>query len=344
MPPSFLNASVFPFEKEFLFEQKETLSVSIYMDRILKPLASLLVVASLIVSISDLNAQTTTATTDVMGYSIIPLYSGGSAVVPPFVSPSSYSASSTFTGGSNLSATGLTAGSFNAVTGYPTFFVEICSGPYTGYYFPVVSNTSSTIVASGLPSDLGSVISIKVRPYTTLATVANGSAGLSDYADTFTLYKSNSKVSSFVFTSGGVLSDDYATPAGGVPIPPGTGFIVNNTLNSTATFIGEVDANQCVVPLNAGTTLVGPLNPMGGLNVTSINLASAIAPYTDSASLIASDGSLGITSFYSDGSSLLDSNYTLLTSNASPTVCVGNGFLVNAGQNSVWTAPSVLSN
>ena len=99
-----------------------------------------------------------------------------------------------------------------------------------------------------------------------------------------------------------------------------------------------------MVPLNAGTTLVGPLNPMGGLNVTSINLASAIAPYTDSASLIASDGSLGITSFYSDGSSLLDSNYTLLTSNASPTVRVGNGFLVNAGQNSVWTAPSVLSN
>jgi len=327
-----------------LFERPKRKSVYGNMNRIndrLKPLHLLLAFCA---GLSVLKAQTSTATTDVMGYSIVPLQSGGSAVVPPFVNPSSYSASSTFDGVSNLSASGLTAGAFNAASGYPAFFVEICSGSYAGYNFPVVSNTSSSIVVAGLPSDLGATVSIKVRPYTTLSTVANGSAGLSDYADTLTLYRSNNMISSYIYTSSGVLADDYATPSGIVPISPGTGCVINNSLNSSVTFVGEVDANQCVVPLNAGTTLVGPLNPVGGVNVTSINLASALAPYTDSASLVASDGSLAITSFYSDGSNLLDANYTPLTSNGSPTVAAGNGILVNSGQNSVWTSPSVLAN
>jgi len=327
-----------------LFERPKGCSVYSIMNRIKDRLVPLHLMLTFCVGLSVLKAQTSTATTDIMGYSTVSLYPGGSAVVPPFVNSSSYSASSTFDGASNLSASGLTVGAFNAASGYSTFFVEICSGPYTGYNFPVLSNTSSSIVASGLPSDLGSVVSIKVRAYTTLSTVANGSAGLSDYADTFTLYRPNDKVSSYYYTSSGVLADDYATAAGNVPMAPGTGFIINNSLNSSVTFVGEVDANQCVVPLNAGTTLVGPLSPMGGVNITSINLAAALAPYTDSAALVASDGSLTITSLYSDGSSLLDSNYTPLTSNGSPTVGVANGIVVNAGQNSVWTTPSVLSN
>jgi len=343
MPPMlFRKPAVLPCFS-FLFEQKENSIVHCYMNSVLKPLMPLATVAFLIVAMSGLNAQTSTATTDIMGYSTVSLPSGGSALVPLFVIPSAYSASSSFDGTSNLSATGLTSGAFNPVNGFPVYYVEICSGNYTGFNYPVTSNTSSKIVASGLPSDLGATVSIKIRPYTTLATVSSGSSGLSDYSDSLTLYQASNQISSYVYALGGVLDGD-GNPANGVPISPGMGLIVNNAGNATVTFIGEVNTNQCVVPLNAGTTLIGSLNPQGGQSVAAMNLAPALAPYSDTASLVAADGSLSITSFLSDGSNLLDGDGNIITGSNSPTVTAGNGFIVNSGQNGFWTNASVLSN
>jgi len=343
MPPRFFSQVAFLFHFGFLFEQKENPFVHCYMNSVLKPLMPLATLASLILAVSGLNAQTSTATTDVMGYSTVSLAPGGSALVPVFVNPSTYSASSTFDGSSHLSASGLTLGAFNPVSGYPTYFVEICSGLYTGNNYPVTSNTATTIAVSGLPSDLGATVSIKVRPYTTLATLANASSGLSDYSDTLTLYQANDQIVSYVYALGGVLDGD-GNPASGVPISPGTGLIVNNASSTSVTFIGEVNTNKCVVPLNTGTTLIGSLNPQGGQSVATLNLAPALAPYSDTASLVATNGSLSITSYLSDGSNLLDGDGNIVTSSNSPIVTAGNGFVVNAGQNALWTNTSILSN
>jgi len=296
-------------------------------------------------SIRGLEAQTTTATGSVEGYSSVSLVPGGSALVPVFVNPSAYSASTTVSGQS-FTATGLTPGAFNTVSGNATYFVEITSGAYTGYYYDVLSNSATSITVAGLPGALtGQSVNIMVRPHTTLGSIANNSAGFASLQDAFTQYQSNNQVASYYYNSGGVVEGDFATPANGVTVPPGTGILVNNIGSATVTFIGEVDTNQYVVSMNAGTTLVGPLDPQGGNSLTNMNLAPALASYgTDSGSLLASDGSLNITSFYSDGTTLLDGNFQPFTSSNAPVVSLGNGFFINASASEYWTNLSVLSN
>jgi hypothetical protein len=291
-----------------------------------------------------LQAQTATATSDVEGYCTVTLAAGGGALVPVFVNPSSYSASSTVSG-QTFSATNLTPGSFNTVSNNPAYFVEVCTGSYAGNCYNVVSNNATSIIVSGLPVALnGQTINIKVRPQVTLDSVANNSTGFSSYADSFNQYLSSNNVASYIYSSGGVLASDYSTPSGGVVVPPGTGILVNNAATSSVVFTGEIDTNNLVVPLNAGTTLVGPMDPQGGNSVTNMNLAPSMAAYADSASLISTDGTLGVTTFYSDGTQLLDANYTPLTPSNAPTVGIGNGFVINAGANGSWTNISVLSN
>jgi hypothetical protein len=53
--------------------------------------------------------------------------------------------------------------------------------------------------------------------------------------------------------------------------------------------------------------------------------------------LIGTNGTLGILSFYSDGSSLLDQNYSPVNPSNAPNVVAGNGIIINAGSERTWT-------
>jgi hypothetical protein len=282
-----------------------------------------------------------TVTTDPVGYCNVTVAAGGGVAAPVFVKPAVYTGTAGFSG-TQLSATGLTANSygptsFNDRPNAARYYVEITSGSYAGYTFDVTGNSSNSITVAGLPAELDgqSNVAIALRPHTTLGDLATASSGLTDYSDALTLYYSNNLKSSYFYTGSGILGDDYSTPCNQVVIYPGNGVLLNNGAIANFAQAGVVKTTPTVVSIPSGESLIAPVNPMGA-RISDLNLAPVLDPYTAAASLVSTTGNLGITSFYSDGSSLLDENYNPVNSTNAPIVAAGNGIIINTGNPSNW--------
>jgi hypothetical protein len=107
--------------------------------------------------------------------------------------------------------------------------------------------------------------------------------------------------------------------------------------------VGNVNTTKTLVPIYAGESIVAPTDPSGITKVALINLGSSIAAYSDAASVVRLDGSLATTTFYTDGVDMLDDSYTAIIPASSPLVDAGNGFIINAAVDGVWTQNPVIT-
>ena len=268
-------------------------------------------------------------------------------MAPVFVKPAVFSGNSSITGqsfsGSFSSA--LNPTSYTDRPNYPTHYVEIVSGANEGMTFDVESAGGSGITVSGVPTSLnGTTVSIVVRPHITLADLAASSTGLQDYNDAITVFRENNQKASYIYTSTGVVADDYSTPADNVVIYPGTGVVLNNGASALFTFPGQVKTTKTIVPIYNGESIVAPVDPQGGASVSQLNIAGALAPYSDAFSVISTTGDLAANSFYSDGTDVLDENYSPVAGSTDLSLSVGNGLIINANGDSNWVANSPLGN
>jgi len=303
--------------------------------------------AILVAAVMVGNAQTT-ATSDIVGYSKLIINQGGRLIAPVFHHQPIYKGSSTITSGV-LTVTGLAAGSLNQTSfpdrpNFPTYYVKITSpGVHQGLVLDVVSNTASSITVADAPSDLTGSVSVQVIRHYTLQDLANQSSDLIPYQDAVTFYDAGNLKRTYYYDGTGFIADDYSTPASQVVVYPGSGVILNAGSNSAITMIGSVNTTKTLVPIYAGESIVAPTDPSGITKVTLINLGPSIAPYSDAASVVRLDGSLATTTFYTDGIDMLDDTYTAITPTSSPLVDAGNGFIINAAVDGVWTQNPVIT-
>jgi len=288
-----------------------------------------------------------TVSTPIVGFSKVEAPAGGRIVAPVFVKAAVFSGSSLISGQSfsGVFTSALNPTSYIDRPNYPTHYVEITSGANEGMTFDVLSAGGSGITVSGVPSSLNGVtVSIVVRPHVTLADLAMSSTGLQDFNDAITVFRENNQKSSYIYTSAGIVADDYSTPADHVVVYPGTGIVLNNGSPATFTFSGQVKTTKTIVPIYNGESIVAPVDPQGGKNVSQLNIAGALAPYSDAFSVISTSGDLAANSFYSDGTDVLDENYSPVAGSTDLSLGVGNGIIINANGDSSWVANSPLGN
>jgi hypothetical protein len=252
----------------------------------------------------------------------------------------------TISGGSASFSGSFTQGTLGPTTAplsYPTTYVQVTSGTYSGYVFDIDSvNSQGAIVASDVPAALnGQTIQIRVMPHMTLTEVFTGATGLTPYADAFTLTNPDGSKAIRYWTGDGWVADDYSTPAGQTVIYPGQGFVFTASAAVTLVTSGAVQTVSTAVPLYAGiVNLVGAQNPGAATKIQSLNLASTLAPYADAISTYTTHGSLVTADvYYSDGVDMLNSSYAPLPPNSSDSVPAGSGIAANVGDEIVWLSP-----
>ena len=233
-----------------------------------------------------------------MGYSKVTINQGGRLIAPVFNKAAVYTGSATVTSGvfavSGLTSGGLNATSFSDRPNYPTHYVKITSaGSFEGLVLDVLSNTASAITVADAPAGLTGAVTIQVIPHYTLLDLANQSTDLVPYSDAVTFYDAGNNKRTYYFAGAdGFVADDYSTPSNNVVIDPGTGVILNAGANSSITMTGVVNTKKTLVPVFAGESIVAPLDPSGVSKVSGLNLAPAIAAYSDAASVVLLNGSL----------------------------------------------------
>jgi len=301
--------------------------------------------AILVTAVMAGNAQTT-VTSDVVGYSKISAPSGTVIIVPTFVKPNLYAGSSVIAAdGFGCTAFSTGARSPNSGSSYPKSYVEITSGAFEGYTFDINSNTATKLSAAGIPANLvGQTVTIAVRDHLTLDDFVSGQTGLVDYDSGVSIYNPNGTTSVRYFASPSWVADDFSTPAGDTVIYPGSGFTLSSG-GASFTFTGMVKATKTVVPLYTGAVnIVGPLNPSTAKYITQIGIASALDPYNDGINSFSTNGQMSInTTYYSDGTDILDSGFSNLVPTVSDNVPVNQGFVVTVSQNRNWTYNSPLN-
>lgn len=296
-----------------------------------------------------INGQGQTVSTPIVGFSKITVPAGGRLVAPVFVKSPVYTGSASIasgvaTLGSSVSGN-LGPSSFTDRPNFPRYYLKVTSGTYSGLVLDIDSNTTSTVSMTGVPSGLTGSVGVQIIPHYTLGDFAANAQdqGMSAYADAVTFYDSGNAKRAYYYTGSGFIADDYSTPADNVVIYPGSGILLNAVSSCTVTMSGRVNTTPTIVPLYSGESIVAPIDPSGVSKVATINLASSLSPYVDAASSVLVDGSLATSAFYSDGSQMLDQDYNPIDSTTSPSVVIGNGFIVNAVADSQWVQPPVIN-
>ena len=293
------------------------------------------------------NAQTT-ATTDPVGFAQVSAPSGSSLIVPGFVNAASFQGQSTVTvSGSSATFSGsFTPGTMGPTTGdlpYPTTYVQVTSGTYSGHVFDIDSvNAGGAIVASDVPSALnGQTVSIVVRPHITLAALFQGATGVSDYSDAVTIANSDGSPTIRYYDGTQWVAADFSTPAGQTVIYPGQGFVFSASQTVSLTSIGSVQTVNTAVPLYAGVAnMVGSQNPGASVKIQDLGLATTLVAYTDAINTFETDGNFGTGSvYYSDGTDMLDGSFSPLPPNSPDSVPANSGFAASVSSDTTWISP-----
>ena len=311
----------------------------------MKPLRSSL--AIILAAGLSANAQTTTATTDPVGFAVVEPAAGTVSISPGFVEAALFQGPSTASTSGNTFSGSFTPGSLApTVQGYPSAYVQVTSsGDYQGFVFDIASvNAEGDIVSSdAVPVALNNQsVQIVVRPHFTLNKLISGATGLTDYADVATFINSDGSLKVCIYAEGSWLADDYITPIGDLPIYPGTGFTFTSSGAAKLTTIGSVQTSPVAVPLYAGVpNLVNQMNPGSAVKLQNLQIASVMTPYSDAFNNFSATGNMSIAgTYYSDGTQLLDSNYEALPENASDSVAANGAIAVTTSGDAVWKAPA----
>jgi len=293
------------------------------------------------------NAQPTSATTGIVGYSKITAPSGTVAIVPGFVEAAKFTGTATVTGQS-FGVSGFSVGVLNPSAhsdgrpNYPTHYIEITSGTYEGYLFDILSNSGTSVTAANVPSAInGQVVSVVVRPHVTLDDIA--STSMAEYSDAVNLINPDGSASTRYYAAGSWVAEDYSTAAGHTVIYPGQAVLLSSG-GVTITTTGDVKTTKTAVPLYAAAVnYVGPLSPSNDTGVNKLQIASSMAPYNDGFNQFASDGFMTTTgTFYSDGTDILDAGYNPLPPTASDSIEINTGFALSVQSDGYWIMPSPL--
>ena len=284
---------------------------------------------------------------DVVGYSKVTAPSGTVTIVPGFVKAAKFSGTASVSGQS-FSVSGFSAGSLNPSVfsdrpNYPTHYIEITSGTYEGYSFDILSNTASSVTASGVPSALtGQNVSVAVRAHVTLDDIA--SPTMADYSDAVNLVNPDGTATTRFYASGSWVAEDYSSPAGHTVIYPGQAVSLSSG-GVTLTTTGVVKSTKTAVPLYAAAVnFVGPLSPSGGTKMDVLQIAPYLAPYADGFNAFASDGNMTtVATYYSDGIAILDAGYSPLAPGATDSIETNTGFAVSVTADTYWIMPSPLN-
>ena len=248
-------------------------------------LLSLIAAAGL--SATSLFAQSV-STTPVGALSFTAKANSDTMVAVPLARPVAFSSTVSSVAGTTITlpSSSLTANQFQYVSGTQpnTYYIQLTSGPKTGHYSTVLSNTTNSITTE-FESDILTAIqagnSFEIRPYWTLGTIfPSGDANVSYVASTsnlasgrrteilipdFTNIGANKAASAIYFyNSFWRKSGDTATNRNDVILPP-DGYITirgNTYVNDTAlTVVGSVP------PVAQTTTLLAATiqndNPVG---------------------------------------------------------------------------------
>lgn len=261
------------------------------------------------------NAQT--VSTPIVGFSKVTVPAGTRGVVPGFVKSAKYSGSG-LVSGQLIAASGLTANTLaptqvgTGAPDFPTHYIEIVSGPYEGYSFDVLSNTTSSVTVLGLPSSVNaSTINYVIRPHLTLGDI--DSANLPDGNIVLNIYNDpNKPANTFLYDSAGNWYDGSGTYLmNHAVIYPGTGVsLYNSSSTFTINFTGQVKTTKTVVPVyyQATYNLVGPMNPSASTTLSQWaaplppdTIANILSPSGDNQVLLTLLTDTGSTALY-DGS------------------------------------------
>jgi len=293
-------------------------------------------------------AASQTVSTPIVGFSKEQLPAGQHFFSPSFLKASVYSGTATLSGatisGINISGS-LGSSAYTDRPNFPTHYVEITSGDYAGTYYDIASNTSSSVTLTATPNVSGAV-SIVIRPHVTLADVIKSESGIGEYSDSISVYDSTGNFSSYYFAGGIVTGDDFSTPMGHVPIPPGKGVGINTGVNLSLVTSGQVRSTTLKVPVYPGAVnVVGSFNPSTSTKLINTGLATELDPYSESATLYDASGNLALVAIaYSDGSNVTDDNFTQYTSLNSPSISTKTSMLVNVNSAKYVSLPSPINN
>lgn len=283
------------------------------------------------------NGIAQTVSTPIVGFSNYNLAAGQYVFSPSFIKSAVYQGSGTVTAKS-LGVSGVTTSSLLPTSfsdgrpNYPTSYIEVLSGTYTGVAFDITAVSANLVTSSDFPSDLnGQNVSFVIRNHVTLSDIFKSDSGFAEYSDGIAVYNSDGTVS-LRFMAGGVITlDDFTTDAGHTPIYPGTGVIVNLGSAVAIKTSGQVKTTVTKVPVYPSiNNIVGTMNPSSSLKVIDSTFATSLAPYADSATIYSNNGSFALSAIvFSDGSSATDDNFNPFSSTSSPSVPNGSGAIIN---------------
>lgn len=217
-----------------------------------------------------------------------------------------------------LAANALTASAYNAVSGTPTYYVEIvAAGANQGVVIDITSNTATSIT---LASDISAMAlagteQIFIRKHVTVLSLFAGTESmLNAFSDSITFFNSDASTITYFYIGAGAWSSDFSNSDGNNrPIDPGTGFIFNTAGDVKLTISGEVKTSPTVVQItgNGVVNIVGPVNPLVGSSKQIVQLGFAnMAAFSDSITFYApGDNITPLLTYFADGAGNVTSDF-----------------------------------
>lgn len=239
-----------------------------------------------------------TVSTPIVGFYKKSFPAGGSLQTVALLKPISFQGTASAVSGTSVacSTANWVVNAYATANGLPNYYVEITSGPLTGYLFDIISNTSTAITVDSSIVGAGTNPTFLIRQHTKLSDALAGATGLQDYNDQVTVYNADSTSTSFLrdssvpsgWVDAGTFSESDAV------IYPGQGYVLTTGSSGNYTISGTLKTTQTVIPLYPGAVNIVSLANPGGItkDIQSIGLGAGLADYSDQLATYANDGSL----------------------------------------------------
>lgn len=324
----------------------------------MKTRLALTLLGTALLSVPAAFGQAPEATSGIVGFSTLSCPAGTSVVVPTLVN------SSVFQGQAAISSDGLTitpttapgwtVGAYSKTTfsdgtpNYPKFYAEVVSGVNEGLVLDIDNNstTSLTMMLPVSPSVLrGTTVQIAIREHVTLNKIVQGATGLSPFSISVNIYNANGSQSTRFFDGTSWVDESFLYSVGHSVIYPGAGIACSASTPAVFNFMGEVKPTKTQVPVySSATNIVGTMNPASQTTFFNSGLVNPIANFNGGVNSFSTDGTMTtVGTYFSDGTSLLDSSFAPLTNSSPDSIPLNRGVVVSVTSDAVWTVNSPLA-
>lgn len=151
-------------------------------------------------------------------------------------------------------------------------YIQVITGNSAGAISSIITSSLNTVEIESNILGLVAGDVIAIRPHFILSDLKEV-LNLSEF-DTITLLNPDGSLTSLIyFEAFGWYDEDQDLILDNLPIYPGEGFAINTALSSTATMLGTVSTDPVILPLPAGVSYVGTLNPVHGLDLNIMSNA-----------------------------------------------------------------------